>query len=329
MDSAPDSLHGGELVRAVADAVAARDEDHTDRAHARHEERVVVRARNHAHAVQPQRVCGALDGVDDGVAARCGGVLIDEVDGDLDTSACSNLVRASEDLRHNAVPSRPVDVADVNLEHCFARDAIYRPWRDLEESGCADGVVGTRSENGSLNCERKLSPRQTRVVSVRHQQRAGVSATAAKLDAQRCGRSDRSDDSDIEALLLEERPLLNVELDKSIVEARPEVDALEHVRMALAPAVACAARRLTKAPLLCVQNVHSPVQPLHRKRPCHCATADAPESEARGLLRGEHDHVDGAPWDKPRLLERTDSLNGAENPQHTVVHTSARNGVRV
>mmetsp|Transcript_20774 Transcript_20774/g.52362 ORF Transcript_20774/g.52362 Transcript_20774/m.52362 type:complete len:345 (+) Transcript_20774:211-1245(+) len=205
-------LRGGVLVRAVADAAAAGDEDHGGGRDAGHEEGVVVGAAHHLGVADAHLLDRGLSRLQDRGAAGSRRVGVEHLQLDGCASAGSNLVGRVLDLLHHAVAARLVNVAHIDLDLRISGNTVHGAREDLHQSSGCDGVDGACAERGFLHSKRQLGGRQARILAERHQQRASMAAVAHEADLEGGGRRDGGDDADVGAVVLQVGSLLDVEL---------------------------------------------------------------------------------------------------------------------
>mmetsp|Transcript_29455 Transcript_29455/g.87111 ORF Transcript_29455/g.87111 Transcript_29455/m.87111 type:complete len:306 (+) Transcript_29455:711-1628(+) len=215
-----DLVRGGEFVRPVAPAIAARDEDHAGGRNASHEQRVMVRAADHALVPQPQLLGHRLHGVLDLGAAGRWGILVHDGNGVAHVAARRDVGRRRAHLGDHSVAPRAVGVADINAQHRVARHAVDSTRRDEHFAGGADSVGVARAKRRSLYSQRQLSGGEPGVVPERHQLRACVPTVPVKLHAERRRRRNRAHNANVKALRLQLRALFNVKLHKVVHRAR-------------------------------------------------------------------------------------------------------------
>ena len=129
-----DRFRRGVLIRPVADAAAAGDEDHAGRRQPRHEQGIVVRTADHSLVAQAACAARRRDRLDDLRRARGRRVRIQRLDAHPDATARRDLVAGGP----NAPPAPRRGVRD----RCRARRSRYAP--------------------GSARCSRRRETRRTR-----------------------------------------------------------------------------------------------------------------------------------------------------------------------
>ena len=154
--------------------------------------------------------------------ARAGGSALSSLDRGAEAPARGDPSDRLADLGDDPVAGLGVDVADVDLQRHPRGDAVDRPGLDPADARRGDGV-------GAARCRAPRPRRRGRPRPRRRGRRGGRASGPSPRGPPRRRASTRSDagaaiavdDADRQPLALEERPLLDVQLDERRVTARP------------------------------------------------------------------------------------------------------------
>ena len=103
-------------------------------------------------------------------------------------------------------------------------NAVDGAGKNIADADGANGVDGAGRFGRGFKRKNQLGCRGQRVFAAGHQLAAGVTAFAFNEDAQAGRRGNVRDQADIDAFLLEQRALLNVQLDELVEAARGHGD---------------------------------------------------------------------------------------------------------
>ena len=107
------------------------------------------------------------------------------------------------------------------------RNAVDRAGKDFADADGAHGVDCAGRFGRGFEREDQLGGRGQRILAARHQLAAGVSAFAFNHDALAGRRGDVRHQADVDAFLLEQRALLDVQLDELMEAAARHGDGFE------------------------------------------------------------------------------------------------------
>src|SRR5262249_11280711 len=231
----------------------------------------------------------------------------------LDADACLGFRGRDHplDVGLHALEARGVGMAEVDDEpHMLGDDAgQIRKAFDARRGGAPlfrgvgkAYVVDAGNEVASAN---------KRIAPVRHRRAAGMAGLAVYVDAPRQRLLATDDDADVAALAVEDRRLLDVQLEiaveRTVAERRLAgiTDARQLVFEAQAGIVPGVER-------LGGRQLVGEGQRAHQRR-----------AEAGPLFVGPDDDLDGAPCLYTAIVERADRLQPAHDPQHAVVAATA------
>ncbi len=116
LDTVGDRVRRCVLVRPMADAASARDEDHSGRRDARHEERIVVRAADHPLTFQPAARTRAGHSLDDLRRTRGRRIHVDDFTAHRHTAPFSDEATRLFGVSEHVIAAIGVDVPDVDLQ---------------------------------------------------------------------------------------------------------------------------------------------------------------------------------------------------------------------
>ena len=256
----------------------------------------------------------------------CGrGVGVDQFFGDRDIAALAQLFAVVADGLHDGFAAGRVGVANIELQDDAAGNAVDRARMDVAGADGGDGVDRSRGEGVLFDGENELGGGAERVFAVGHQERSGMAAKAGDGEAIAGRRGDAGDDAERDAFALQQRPLLDVQLDPGVVVVGRELDRVE------APVKPAAVRTAASVRAVSVGSFAS------RRASARCgiesagheAAANAADAEAGRLLRGEHDELDGAARAKAAAFECAHRLQAAEDADGAVIHAGVWDGVGV
>ena len=226
---------------------------------------------------------------------------------------------------HDALAAGGVGVADVELQGDAAGHAVDRAGIDVAGADGGDGVDDAGGERVLLDGEDDLGGGAEGVAAVGHEQRAGVAAETFDGEAVAGGRGDGGDDAEGKAFALEQRTLLDVQLNPGMVAAAGQAHAGERAGEAGGGAD-LGEGFVFVAALRAVEGVGAVGVEGAGEQPA-AETADA---EAGGLFGGE-----AATSSMERrgtqaaALEGADGLEAAEDADGAVVHAGVGDGVDV
>ena len=184
-----------------------------------------------------------------------------------------------------------------------------------------DGVRAAGRLRRGLDGQHDLRRGTQGILPVGHQHRAGVAALALELHPQRRRGRDRRHDADRHVLALEDRPLLDVQLDEGgvVIGRQP------HVGRGRRESRPLGARRRASGPRRRAARRGRSAVSAPAQRPA----ADAADAEARRLLAREHEQLDRSPRPEAGGLQRADRLQPAEDADRAVVPAGVRDRVGV
>ena len=206
--------------------------------------------------------------------------------------------------------------ADVDGEDSPAGDDVARVGIDLHVADRADGVglVVHRHLVDEFGDARHAEPG---IAALGHRRRAGMALLAGQRHLQPLQALAMGDDADVDAFVLEDRPLLDVQLEEGLHLARADrffalpADALEFVAEALAGLVLA---------------VVGPVLLVHAGKD---ARGEHGRGEARALLVGPVGDHDRMLRPDAEVVQRTDDLQTAQHAKDAVIFSAGRLGVEV
>ncbi len=135
-----DVLWRGEFIRPVAHAGAAGDEQHGGRRHARHEQRVVIRATDHPFVREPVGFAAGHQRVDDHRVTAGWWIGVDDLRVDGHAASSRHVAACGHDpIQHGVAPDL-IDVARVDLELAPAGHAVDRARKHMAQAGRGHGV---------------------------------------------------------------------------------------------------------------------------------------------------------------------------------------------
>src|SRR5581483_10023088 len=154
-----DCLWRAVLIRPMADAIFAGNEDHAHRIEAGHEQGVVVCTTDHALARQTELAAGVCDRHDHGLVRAGRRIGVEQLHLKSHTPAACRWLRRLANAFHDAIARAEIDVADINLQHHLAGNAVDRARVDAANAGSAAGAamavttpMGTCSRSSSGPC---------------------------------------------------------------------------------------------------------------------------------------------------------------------------------
>ena len=232
-------------------------------------------------------------------------IAIDFLPSNLHPAACRNFVRGLVHEHQRVLARLQTSVPQINLQHRLARHAIDRVGKNLPFARSRHRVRTAGGEHRFFHRERQLGRRQRRIVAPRHEHRASVSALA--LDPHPIGArpGDGLHDADGNIFLLEQRPLLDMQFDKSGIEVLRQRNGLQRLRQ-----VGPVPQLLERLALRITQRA----QFVQRHGPGQHPRAQTADPETRRFLGREDHKLDRTHRTKFRLLQR---LDGGESTQHT------------
>ena len=242
--------------------------------------------------------------------------MADLLDLELDVERLADQRDAVADARVHRVERLLVRRADVDGEDGAAGDDVARVRVDLHVADRADGVglVVHRHLVDELGDARHAEPG---IAPLRHRRRAGMAFLAGQPHLQPFQALAMGDDADVDALVLEDRPLLDMQLEERVQLALADrlvalpADALELVAEALAVAILAVV-----GPVLLVDaGEHARRQ--HGRR------------IARSLFVGPVGDDDRMLGLDAEIVQRADHFQPAEHAQHAVELAAGRLGVEV
>ncbi len=118
---------------------------------------------------------------------------------------------------HDGFAADGIGVANVDLQGDAAGDAVDRAGIDVAGADGGDGVDGSGGERMFFEGEDDFGGGAESVAAVGHEERAGVAADALDGEAIAGGCGDGGDDAEWNAFALEQRALLDVELDPGVI----------------------------------------------------------------------------------------------------------------
>ena len=207
VNAAADPLRRGVFVGPVTHAAAAGNEEHGDRSDARHEERVVIGAADHALAAFTGGLRGLFHGLEDCGIASGRGIGVDHLRRNRDSASLGHFVASGFQLVDHRIAPRAVDVANVGFEAHAGGNAVDGAGKDFADADGSHGVDGAGGLRGSFERENQFGSRGERIFAAGHQLAAGVAAFAFDNDAHAGGRGDVRDEADVDAFLLEDGAL--------------------------------------------------------------------------------------------------------------------------
>ena len=276
-------------------------------------------------------MAGARDDVAVRVAEPLGGVadrlhaplvegdrieMPDRLDLEADIHRLAYLLDAGLDACPHLVQHLLVGRADIDREHRLAGDHVARIGIDLDMADRADRV--------RLVVHRHLVHEfghpchaEAGIAALRHRRRAGMAVLAGQRHLQPPQPLPVGHDADVDPLVLEDRPLLDMQLEEGVDLARPDLflalpaDPFELVAEALAVAV------LARV---------GPVEFVHARE--H-ARGEHRRREARTLLVGPVGDHDRVLRPDAEIVERADDLQPAQDAKHAVIFSTGRLGVEM
>ena len=205
-------LDGRELLRCVATTVLAAREDHRHLGDLRHVLGVVSGAAVHAavgDALFPRR---PFEGRDHARVARAGGQVERLRPGDPQAAALGDLAHQSLLLRVLGLDRPLFGVARVERERHLVRDGRGQVRLHVDASDRRHRRRAALQRDADDGADDLREPGH-RVETAAHRARTGVIGAPDELDDVVRDRGDRVDHADRQPLVLEDRPLLDVQLD--------------------------------------------------------------------------------------------------------------------
>src|SRR5262249_22607830 len=147
-------------------------------------------------------------------AALSGRIGVHDFAAHRDTTTLRHFMARLRDFREDAITTRLIDVTHVHFDPGPAGDAVDGSREDFTDSDCAYGVNGAGRPGGGFDGQGDLSGGEKGVFARGHQHSACMAAFAFDPYLQSRRRGDCGDDADWNAPLLEQRPLLDVQLDE-------------------------------------------------------------------------------------------------------------------
>jgi len=222
-----DLFRGSELIGPMAYPTTARHKNHRRGTDARHEQRIVIGA---ARQLVGSKSSIGRTGLQDIPQTR--------IHGFWQVGGYNLKVYPNPPSRGNpgsvvaypakdTIPPRPIDVAHIYGEPNLRWNPIDRPGEDRYLTDRSDGINASSSAGGRFHAEDQFGRRSQRIVSIRHQQAAGMSALAGDHCPDRRRRRDRGHHPDWQAKMLKHRTLLNVQFQKGMVGSLRNPDVLQ------------------------------------------------------------------------------------------------------
>ena len=207
----------------MADPGAAGHEDHPDRAQFGHALGVVAGTGRHAHVRVAQRVRRCFhDVAEAGVGGR-GEAFVEVIEGDGDAAGLLHRASPPFDLGVEGSDLAHLEVADLERGPHHARHDVRRSRLDRDPADRGD-LPPRRGERDLVDGADQVGRGDEGVAALGHGGRPGVVLHARPGDVPATDADDALDDADLDAVGLQERALLNVQLEEARHAARFALD---------------------------------------------------------------------------------------------------------
>ena len=116
----------------------------------------------------------------------------------------------------DAIAARAIRVANVGFKSHARGNAVDRAGKHFANADRGYGVDGAGGFRGGFEGKDQLRGRGQRILASGHQPRASMTALAFNRNAQARRRGDVRNKSQVDVLLLKQRPLLDVQLEELV-----------------------------------------------------------------------------------------------------------------
>lgn len=177
----------------------------------------MVGAADHLFVRDVVGLAGGFEHLDDVRRALRGLVCVDELLGDGDLAALTEVFDVPANGLHDGLAARGVGVADVELERDSGGDRVNGAGMDIAGAYGGYRVDGFCCQRVAFDGEDEFGGGTKGVAAVGHKEGSGVTSEAGDGEAIAGGSGDAGDDANGDLFALEERALLDVELDPCVI----------------------------------------------------------------------------------------------------------------
>jgi hypothetical protein len=135
----------------MADAAAARNEDHGGGTDGGHKEGIVIGATDHSFGAEVEVAAGFENGFDKPMIANRRPIHIQALDLQLDTATETELAGSLFDFFEDGIPGLDLSIAQIDLEPGAIGDAVDGPRFNPEHAGSAYRIGTAAGFHGGLD----------------------------------------------------------------------------------------------------------------------------------------------------------------------------------
>src|SRR5271168_3173167 len=200
----------------MADAAAARDEDHRHWRKPRQEKGVVIGAADHLPACSSRGGDRFLHRLQYRDVTTSWWVGVHSFEADLHAAPRRGLARGTLELLDHAVTPGSVCVANVGFQPDEGRNGVHSAWEDLTDPDGGNRIDNAGRSGGGFERQNQFRSSAKGVMPVRHEHRSGMAAFTLDGDPQRCRCGNMRDNAQIQSLAFQQRALLDMEFHKGM-----------------------------------------------------------------------------------------------------------------
>ena len=231
-----------------------------------------------------------------------------------------DFVTGAVDGAQNGVTPCEIDVTDIDLYFDAAGNAVHCSGKDVAHTDRRNGIDRAGGLCGRFDRKGDLSGCEECVMPLRHEHRAGMSSFSLDPNSQTRRRGNGGDNANGNIARLEDRTLLNMQLEKRCVIISRQTHVVQRTHEA--------GRRAHLIERLAIL-VDQASSAFHRQTSRKQAAAQAADTKPRRLFRSEHHEFDRAPRLIATALQRANRLEPTENTNRSVVSSRIGNRIRV
>src|SRR5271167_816459 len=275
---------------------------------------------NHRHRSESIFRAGSRKCPDNGRSTLCRRVGVNDLFGDRNLPLCRNRLARGFDRAHRSVTPLKIRIANVERQLDAARNAIDGARKHVANAHSRDCINRAARLHRVFNREDQFRRGAQRVSAVRHKHRTSVPARAFDRNSEASRSSNARDDAEWNFLLLEQWPLLDVQLHKCFVVAARQFHFFERC------AVSSIAADLLKRSAFFVDELSCRIRS-HRSR--KQPAAETTDSEASWLFGCKHEQLDRMLRTEAAALQGTNCFQSTEHANNAVILSSVGNCVYV